>query len=146
MHLLNHILGSMTHNPLDIRHDLYSLKLFQGKFSICTLNVPNCTIFNIFQGSTLLDTHSKCVAVLPFLFYNKLNSTMQSFRHTSELTKLHHLSFFFGGGGGEDALNSPTKPVVAKLSFLFLYLCNSIICEIFKEKINACMLQNALSY
>ena len=23
-HLLNHILGSRTHNPLDIRHDLYS--------------------------------------------------------------------------------------------------------------------------
>ena len=23
-HLLNHIFGSMAHNPLDIRHDLYS--------------------------------------------------------------------------------------------------------------------------
>ena len=71
---------------------------------------------------------------------------MQSFSHTSELTKLHHLSIFFFGGGGEDVLNSTTKPVVAKLLFLFLYLCNSIICEIFKEKIHACILQNALSY
>ena len=46
--------------------------------------------------------------------------------NTSELTKLHHSQIFLG----EDALNSPTKPVAAKLLFLFLYLCN-IICEIF---------------
>ena len=45
----------------------------------------------------------------------------------------------------EYALNSPIKPVVAKLLFLFLYLYN-IICEIFKEKIWASILQNALSY
>ena len=53
-----------------------------------------------------------------------MNSMNQS--NTSELTKLHHSQIFLG----EDALNSPTKPVVAKLLFLFLYLCN-IICEIF---------------
>ena len=55
----------------------------------------------------------------------------QSFsnRPTSELTKLHDLSIFWG----EDALNSPTKPIVAKLLFLFLYLCNNIICEIFSN-------------
>ena len=50
----------------------------------------------------------------------------QSFSNTSELTKLHICQIFLG----EDALNSPTKPVVAKLLFLFLYLYN-IICEIF---------------
>ena len=61
-----------------------------------------------------------------FLLYNKLNSTKQSLSNTSKLTKLHHCQIFFG----EDALNSPTKPVVAKLLFLFLYLYN-IICEIF---------------
>ena len=53
----------------------------------------------------------------------------QSFSNTSELTKLHDLSNFFGGW--EDALNSPTKPIVAKLLFLFLHLYNNIICEIF---------------
>ena len=60
----------------------------------------------------------------------------QSFSNTSELAKLHDLSIFFfggGGGGGEDALNSPTKPIVAKLLFLFLYLYNYIICEIFSN-------------
>ena len=54
----------------------------------------------------------------------------QSFSNTSELTKLHDLSIFFGG---EYALNSPTKPIVAKLLFLFLYLYNNIICEIFSN-------------
>ena len=53
----------------------------------------------------------------------------QSFSNTSELTKLHHLRIFLG----EDALNSPTKPVVAKLLFLFLNLYN-IICEFFNKK------------
>ena len=48
--------------------------------------------------------------------------------NTSELTKLHHSQIFLG----EDALNSPTKSVAAKLLFLFLYLCN-IICEIKKK-------------
>ena len=52
--------------------------------------------------------------------------------NTSELTKLHHSQIFLG----EVALNSPTKPVAAKLLFLFLYLCN-IICEIFYQK-NLC--------
>ena len=53
----------------------------------------------------------------------------QSFSNTSELTKLHDLSNFWG----EDAPNSPTKPIVAKLLFLFLYLYNNIICEIFSN-------------
>ena len=65
----------------------------------------------------------------PDLFYNKLDSMKPSFSNTSELTKLHGLSNF----GGEDALNSPTKPIVAKLLFLFLYLYNNIICEIFSN-------------
>ena len=99
--------------------------------------MPNCTSFIIFQWSPLLNIHSKCAAVIPFfidpeLFYNKLNSMKQSFSNTSELTKLHDLSIFFLGGG-EDALNSPTKPIVAKLLFLFLYLHNYIICEIFSN-------------
>ena len=33
-HLLNHILESMAHNPLDIGHDLYFENYGQGKFSI----------------------------------------------------------------------------------------------------------------
>ena len=87
--------------------------------------MPNCTSFIIFQWSTLLNIHSKCAAVIPFfidpeLFYNKLDSMKQSFSNTSELTKLHDLSIFWG----EDALNSPTKPIVAKLLFLLLYLHN----------------------
>ena len=68
----------------------------------------------------------------PDLFYNKLDSMKQNFSNTSELTKLHDLAIFFLGGG-EDALNSLTKPIVAKLLFLFLYLCNNIICEIFSN-------------
>ena len=36
-------------------------------------------------------------------------------------------------GGGEDALNSLTKTIVAKLLFLFLYLYNNIICKIFSN-------------
>ena len=67
------------------------------------------------------------LCVDPDLFYNKLDSMKQSFSNTSELTKLHDLSIFWG----EDVLNSPTKPIVAKLLFLFLYLYNNIICEIF---------------
>ena len=51
----------------------------------------------------------------------------QSFSNTSEVTNLHDLSNFLG----EDALNSPTKPIVAKLLFLFLNLYNNIICEFF---------------
>ena len=61
--------------------------------------------------------------------------------NTSELTKLHHSQIFLG----EDALNSPTKRVVAKLLFLFLYLCNTIS-EFFNKKMYASILQNALSY
>ena len=98
--------------------------------------MPNCTIFIIFQGSSLLNTHGKCaelyntiLCVDPDLFYNKLDSMKQSFSNTSELTKLHDLSKFFG----EDALNSPTKPRVSKLLFHFLYLYNNIICEIFSN-------------
>ena len=99
--------------------------------------MPNCTSFIIFQWSTLLNTHSKCATVIPFfvdpdLFYDKLDSMKQSFSNTSELTKLHDLSIFLGFGG-ENALNSPTKPIVAKLFFLFLYLYNYIICEIFSN-------------
>ena len=75
------------------------------------------------------------------LFYYKLNSMKQSFRNTSELTKLSHCQIFLV----EDARNSLTKPVVAKLLFLFLYLYN-IICENFLQKIYASILQNALSY
>ena len=51
------------------------------------------------------------------------------FSNTSELTKLHDLAIFLG----EDALNSLTKFIVAKLLFLFLYLYNNIICEIFSN-------------
>ena len=42
----------------------------------------------------------------------------QSFSNTSEFTKLHHLPNFLV----EDALNSPTKPIVAKLLFLFFIM------------------------
>ena len=69
--------------------------------------MPNCTIFIIFQGSTLLNTLSKCAAVLPFFvliqtyFYSELDSMKQSFSNTSELTKLHDLSSFMGGRGGK---------------------------------------------
>ena len=73
------------------------------------------------------------LCVDPDLFYNILDSIKQSFSNTSELTKLHDLSNFFFLGGGEDALNSPTKPRVAKLLFHFLYLYNNIICEIFSN-------------
>ena len=69
------------------------------------------------------------LCVDPDLFYNKLDSMKQSFSNTSELTKLHDLAIF----GGEDALNSLTKPIIAKLLFLFLYLYNNIICEIFSN-------------
>ena len=72
------------------------------------------------------------LCVDPDLFYNKLDSMKQSFSNTSELTKLHDLAIFFWGGG-EDALNSLTKTIVAKLLFLFLYLYNNIICEIFSN-------------
>ena len=71
------------------------------------------------------------LCVDPDFFYNKLDSKKQSFSNTSELTKLHDLAFFLGGG--EDALNSLTKPIVAKLLFLFLYIYNNIICEIFSN-------------
>ena len=67
------------------------------------------------------------LCVDPDLFYNKLDSMKQSFSNTTELTKVHDLSKFFLG---EDALNSPTKPIIAKLLFLFPYLYNNIICEI----------------
>ena len=49
----------------------------------------------------------------------------------SEHTKLHICQIFFG----EDALNTPTKYVVTKLLFIFVYLYNNRICEIFKERI-----------
>ena len=78
------------------------------------------------------------ICVDPDLIYNKLDAMKQSFSNTSELTKLHDLSNFFGGG--EDALNSPTKPIVAKLLFLFLYLYNNIICEIFSNVLWVIML------
>ena len=70
------------------------------------------------------------LCVDPELFYNKLDSMKQSFSNTSELTKLHDLAIFFGG---EDALNSLTKTIVAKVLFLFLYLYNNIICENFSN-------------
>ena len=138
-HLLNHILGSMTHNPLVIRHDLYSWKLFQGNFSICTPNMPNCTIFVIFQGSTLLNTHSKCAAVIPFFVLTQTYFIINWIQWSKVLVILQNSpncmiwQFFGGRGGGEDALNSLTKPIVAKLLFLFLYLYNNIICEIFSN-------------
>ena len=120
-HLLNHILGSMTHNPLVIRHDLYSCKLFQGKFSICTPNMPNCTSFIIFQWSTLLNIHSKCAAVIPFfidpeLFYNKLDSMKQIFSNTSELTKLHDLSIILGGRCPEFPYQAHSCKIIISLS------------------------------
>ena len=54
------------------------------------------------------------------LFYNKLNSMKQSFSNTSEFTKLHHLPNFLGGRCPE--FPSPTKPIVAKLLFLFFIM------------------------
>ena len=103
--------------------------------------MPNCTIFIIFQGSTLLNTHSKCAAVVPFfvlthLFYNKLNSMKQSLVILQNSPICMICQIFWG----EDVLNSATKPIVAKLLFLFLYLYNNIICEIFSKIFWAIML------
>ena len=68
-----------------------------------------------------MNTHSKCAAVLPIFVLNEFYEAKNS-------PKCIICQIFLG----EDALNSPTKSVVAKLLFLFLYLYN-IICEFFEE-------------
>ena len=79
------------------------------------------------------------LCVDPDLFYNKLDSMKQSgtvilqFSNISELTKLHDLAIFFWGGGWGRCPEFPYKTIVAKLLFLFLYLYNNIICEIFSK-------------
>ena len=137
-HLLNHILGSMTHNPLVIRHDLYSWKLFQGNFSICTPNMPNCTIFVIFQGSTLLNTHSKCAAVIPFFVLTQTYFIINWIQWSKVLVILQNSPncmiwqfFFFGGGGRcpEFPYQDHSCKIIISLSILY----NNIICENFSN-------------
>ena len=99
--------------------------------------MPNCIIFIIFQGSTLLNTHSisKCAAVIPFFVLTQTYFIINWIQRSKVLVILQNSSncmicqFFWG----EDALNSPTKPIVAKLLFLFLYLYNNIICGNFSD-------------
>ena len=70
----------------------------------------------------------------PDLFYNKLDSMKQKKKIILViLQNSPNCMICQILGGGEDALNSPTKPIVAKLLFLFLYLYNNIICEIFSN-------------
>ena len=101
--------------------------------------MPNCTIFVIFQGSTLLNTHSKCAAVIPFFVLTQTYFIINWIQRSKVLVILQNSpncmiwQFFFFGG--EDALNSLIKPIVAKLLFLFLYIYiyNNIICAIFSN-------------
>ena len=72
--------------------------------------------FYIFQGSTLMNTHSKCAAVLPFFVLNKLNSMKQSFSNTLELTKLSHLSNFLGGRCPEFSYQARSCKIIISLS------------------------------
>ena len=68
--------------------------------------MPNCTIFNIFQGNTLLNTHSKCTAVLPFFVYNSINHTNKTSSNIIRVkllcvnstfsSKFQYLSFKYG--------------------------------------------------
>ena len=79
--------------------------------------MPNCTSFIIFQWSTLLNTHSKCAAVIPFfvdpdLFDNKLDSMKQSFSNT----KLHDLSNFVGGRCPEFPYQAHSCKIIISLS------------------------------
>ena len=72
--------------------------------------------FVIFSEGVLLNTHSICAAVLPFMFYNKLNSMKQSFINKSELTRQDTWSNFLGGRCPEP----PCQPWL-------------IVCEIFQD-------------
>ena len=96
--------------------------------------MPNCTIFIIFQGSTLLNTHSKCASVIPFFVLTQTYFTINWIQWSKVLVILQNSPncMFCQIFGREDALNSPTKPIVAKLLFIFLHLYN-IICEIFSN-------------
>ena len=71
------------------------------------------------------------LCVDPDLFYNKLDLRSKVLVILQNSPNCMIWQFFFGGG--EYALNSLTKTIVAKLLFLFLYLYNNIICEIFSN-------------
>ena len=65
-HSPNHILGSMTHNPLDISHDRYSENYFRENLANILQICQIALFLFFFRCSMLLNTQSKCAAVLPF--------------------------------------------------------------------------------
>ena len=103
-----------------------------------TSNPITCKhLLNHILGSMTQMSTPKCAAVIPFFVLTQTYFIINWIQRSKVLVILQNSpncmiwQFFFGGG--EDALNSLTKPIVAKLLFLFLYIYNNIICEIFSN-------------
>ena len=103
--------------------------------------MPNCTIFDFFQGSTLLNTHSKCAAVIPFFVLSQTYFIINWIQRSKVLVILQNSPncmiwqfFFFGGAGRcpEFPYQAHSCKIIISLS-IYIYIYNNIICEIFSN-------------